>query len=363
MRNLGKKLALSFASLLVVLLLGELAARYLVAKHMDPEDLRIRTTDTDVKGRFRSHPTLPYVPTPGYPSHDARGFRGEGFDDVAPEGRLRIACVGGSTTYGHDLPWREAWPAQLEALLREEGLDVEVINAGVPGWVSRESAMSLEERVLPLEPDVVVIYQGRNELFPQSWDAYRDDYLHFRDPDWVFDRTNSGYKALFRISHLALLLCTHDEDRFGWEGRLENPVYGCNLKPNVPTPEGVVANLEDATRTEAYRRNVERMVSAAREAGAEVVLCTFAFRPEKLATGMIPEDEIVRPSLAVQLARNNDAVRDVAEALGVVLAETGVLAEQPELFRDDCHVTADGHRARARIIADAMRAAGWTERE
>jgi lysophospholipase L1-like esterase len=342
----------------VLLAVGELAARVLVSRAMDPEELRIRTHDTDVKGRYRSHPRLPYVPLPGYPSHDSHGFRNPELAPVKSPDVVRIACLGGSTTYGHQLEASQAWPARLAQLLVDEGKRVEVINAGVPGWVSHETLISFEERVLPLEPDIVVVYQGRNELFPQAFNGYRPDYLHFRDPAWDFAHTNSAHKAVFRRSYLAMLVCTHDGQRFFWESRLENPIYGCNLKANVPTPDEVVRNLADPARTEAYRDNVTRLVESARDAGAEVVLCTMAFRAERFASGMLPEDPSTHDALAAQVEENNAVVREVATRLEVSIAETGAMAEQPDWFRDDCHMTPAGHTRRAEIVRSALRAEG-----
>lgn len=358
-RRRGARRALAvLLALVLVAAAGEVVARVHVARSMDPELLRVYTHLTDVKGRYRSHPRLPYVPTPGYPSHESHGFRGREVEVPKPSGRLRVACLGASTTYGHDLPWTDAWPARLEELLRAEGLDVDVVNAGVPGWVSRETLIGLRERVLPVQPDLVVVYQGRNELFPQSYRGYRPDYLHYRDPRWDFAATNRLHKQVFAVSRLALLLCTWRGQRFGWEQRLENPVYGCNLKENVPTPEEIVRFLADPARTEGYRANVRELVEVARGAGVGVLLCTMAFRSELFATGNLPEDPSTYPSLAAQVEENNAVVRAAAAELGVAVAETARMALEREWFRDDCHMTPAGHRRRAELVLEAIRTAG-----
>ncbi len=355
---LRTRLAVGGVSTILVLVLGEVAARVLVATRMDPEKVRILLEDTDVKGRYRAHPRLPYVPDPGFPSHNALGFRGAEIERDKAPGRLRVACLGASTTYGHQLAWREAWPAELERLLVERGYDVEVVNAGVPGWVSLETLVGLEERVLPLAPDLVVVYQGRNELFPQSYRNYEPDYSHYRDPAWNFSSTNTLHKAVFRVSHLALLLCTHRGQRFGWEERLENPVYGCVVKSNAPEVEEIGPFLEDPSRTGAYRHNVEELVRISRAAGARVLLTTFAFRVDDFATGNLPEDPRSYPALDAQVRENNDVVRAIGEERGVSVAETAALAEEPALFRDDCHVTPEGHTRRARIVLERILADG-----
>ena len=356
--SLRKRLTVGCVSVLALLFAGEVVARVLVARNIDPDELRILTQNTNVKGRYRSHASLPYVPLPGYRSHDSQGFRNPELAPDRPQGTLRIACLGASTTYGHQLDAAQAWPAQLARLLREDGIDVEVINGGVPGWVSLETLVSFEERALPRRPDLVIVYQGRNELFPQAYNGYRDDYSHFRDPDWDFAGTNRFHKAVFRLSHLALLVCTYKGHRLKWESRLENPIYGCNLKSNIPTPAEAIRNLDDPARTEAYRSNVTRLVQSARAAGVDVLLCTMAFRAEKFATGMLPEDSSMHPALARQVAENNAVVREVGERLGVPVAETAVMDESEEWFRDDCHMTPEGHARRAEIVRDRLSEAG-----
>ncbi len=352
-RRIAARLGIGCVSGLFLLGLAEVAARVLV-RRMDAEKLRIYTEHTDVKGRYRSHPRLPYVPTPGYPSHNSLGFRGPEVELEKPPGRLRIACLGASTTYGHELAWNDAWPAQLERLLRAEGVDAEVINGGVPGWISLEMRVSLEVSVLPLRPDVVVVYEGRNELFPQSFRDYRSDYSHYRDPHWDFAGTNYVHKEVFRWSRLALLLCTHAGQRFGWEERLENPIYGCNVKANVPTPEEIVRHLADPERTEGYRDNLEQIVALSRAGGARVLLCTMAFRAEKFASGNLPEDPSAYPALGLQVEENNGVVRDMGRRLGVPVAETASLAAHEEWFRDDCHTTPEAQARQAEIVLERL---------
>ena len=48
----------------------------------------------------------------------------------------RIVCLGDSLTAGYGLSPGQAYPARLEARLREAGLDYEVVNAGVSGDTS-----------------------------------------------------------------------------------------------------------------------------------------------------------------------------------------------------------------------------------
>jgi len=94
------------------------------------------------------------------------GFRGESFDFQKPKGTIRIACVGASTTFCAEASDDDAtWPAQLQRILNERHEAIfEVINAGVPGYMIDDSLVNLRERVLPLNPDLAIIYHANNDM-------------------------------------------------------------------------------------------------------------------------------------------------------------------------------------------------------
>ena len=57
------------------------------------------------------------------------------------------------------------YPSLLNDYLRSAGFDsVEVINAGVSGYTSYDNLINISFRVLPLEPDLIIIYQGFNDI-------------------------------------------------------------------------------------------------------------------------------------------------------------------------------------------------------
>lgn len=96
------------------------------------------------------------------------GFRGKEFDPQHKGARMRIFCVGGSTTACDSNDDSEAWPAQLERVLRAQGYDIEVINAGVPGWYSYKDYVRFREEISAYQADVVLIHEGWNEEFEYS---------------------------------------------------------------------------------------------------------------------------------------------------------------------------------------------------
>jgi lysophospholipase L1-like esterase len=111
--------------------------------------------------------------------HDVRlNSRGQRSPETVvpkPPGVFRVVCEGGSTTY--DLLAKDnegTWPMRLGALLIPRHGDV--VNAGLPGWTSAESLISLALRDVDLAPDLVVVYSGINDLQPAGHVPFTPDY-------------------------------------------------------------------------------------------------------------------------------------------------------------------------------------------
>lgn len=79
-------------------------------------------------------------------------------------GQLRVVCLGSSSTYGVGASSiDDGYPARLESILAAPaGRAVEVINGGVPGAMLSFLDLYLERVLLPLDPDLVVLYFGAN---------------------------------------------------------------------------------------------------------------------------------------------------------------------------------------------------------
>jgi lysophospholipase L1-like esterase len=99
---------------------------------------------------------------------DKLGFRGEGFNPKNKENKMRIFCCGGSTTACNSVDDEDTWPSILQHKLRERGFDVEVINAGVPGWYSFQDLELIRNEIIYYQPDLVLVHQGWNEEFEFS---------------------------------------------------------------------------------------------------------------------------------------------------------------------------------------------------
>jgi acyl-CoA thioesterase-1 len=80
----------------------------------------------------------------------------------AAEDEIRILALGDSLTQGFGLANGDEFPAQLERSLRDDGLNVEVINGGVSGDTSAGGLARLDWS-LGDNPDAVIVELGGND--------------------------------------------------------------------------------------------------------------------------------------------------------------------------------------------------------
>jgi hypothetical protein len=95
------------------------------------------------------------------------GFRGPEIAVPKPEGTIRLAFLGASTTYCAEVSSNElVWPHLVTVKLQEQypGVRFDYINAAVPGYSTEQSLKNFETRVAHLQPDVVVFYEATNDL-------------------------------------------------------------------------------------------------------------------------------------------------------------------------------------------------------
>jgi acyl-CoA thioesterase-1 len=79
-----------------------------------------------------------------------------------PAGAGTIVALGASNTRGKGVSRADAYPAQLEALLRQEGFDIRVINAGINGDTTASMLGRLDSAV-PEGTSMVILQRGGND--------------------------------------------------------------------------------------------------------------------------------------------------------------------------------------------------------
>jgi lysophospholipase L1-like esterase len=89
-------------------------------------------------------------------STDANGLRAPLHSVEKPKGVFRIMTLGCSTTFGWGVDDEQTYPARLEALLRENERNVEVINGGQPGHSSFQGLWMWDRTLAAYKPDLVI---------------------------------------------------------------------------------------------------------------------------------------------------------------------------------------------------------------
>ena len=348
---------LALAAVVVTLVGLELAARAWIALRWPPGMAYGLTHATSVRGSYASDPVLMYTLAPSYVygdhSHNSLGFRGAEFPRERTPGVARIAMMGASTVYGPDVKDDETPSARLQAALAARGVRAEVINAGVPGWTSRETRLSLEPRILPLSPDVIVIVDGRNDVYPQLFRNYRDDYGHYRNLQYEMASSNRDWKRVFLVSHLLMGLM-HRSAIFGFEPTAEHPHYGSIRFENQPTVAEAESWVGAPERTRGFVENLRGILAAARAAGIQPVLATIPYRPgDAYRSGNLSLKQGFEPVVSKGVAINQELTRRLAAETETPLVDTPELWTA-EFLRDDCHFNPAGGSAFAARLVEVV---------
>ena len=104
-------------------------------------------------------------------SINSLGFRGDEISESKPENTFRIFMLGGSTMFGHGATSDDTTiPGYIQNMLEEKShnYEIQVINAGIQGADSFDEVNILETKILQLNPDLVIIYDGWNDLLEQN---------------------------------------------------------------------------------------------------------------------------------------------------------------------------------------------------
>jgi acyl-CoA thioesterase-1 len=87
----------------------------------------------------------------------------------APAGAATIVALGASNTFGKGVARNQAYPAQLEAILRAKGANIRVVNAGINGDTT-EGMLQRLGRAVPNGTSAVILQPGGNDRRKGSQD-------------------------------------------------------------------------------------------------------------------------------------------------------------------------------------------------
>jgi len=328
----------------------------LEAMRRDPEVLLrpgayVQTVTSDYDAGYRRVVRL---------SVNRHGLRGPEPSEPKAPGRVRIVCLGGSTTFGYMVSDGEEWPARLGALLSHR---FEVLNGGRPGATTFRDFSYLRDRLLRLEPDVVILYEGFNDL----WRAARrhrreqtdygivDEGLPATDEPLLLPKPRTWpWRPSFLAYRVGLGVDRSLRDLRRKRGQPDIPAAPLRFDP-------AIAGI--------YHTNLRAMVRLCRSRRVTPVVATFAGcddpsrneveRKRRLAYVLreVPDLDLAGAEAALDLYRN--MTRRVAREEGAPLVDLArLMTKDLRAFTDTVHFTPEGESLLARHVERGLLAPG-----
>jgi hypothetical protein len=220
----------------------------------DPEYLFTLRRDVDVRTGFHRYPdrkTVIQITT------SPQGLRDRTYGPKQPE-EIRIAMVGDSYTFGWGVTLEESIPKQLESILARQFPDrqISVIVCGLGGYAPWQELAMFQERVLPLEPDLVLFQSFVMNDIAESLlqegrvlQAYSRSNIYFLRAAQV-NEYRVGRLDLWLARHSGLYRAIKETQTFHFlltrlynECRLFPAIPLAPFPPNAPRPWWMEVNL------------------------------------------------------------------------------------------------------------------------
>lgn len=287
------------------------------------------------------------------------GFRGADITTTPAPGKIRVAVLGASESFGLFEAEGQEYPSRLRTILDSLAPDrFEVVNVSLAGLSPLSMASYFASVVAPIQPKVVVVYPSPSfylEVEPLPQDAPRTGGTGAVPPAPIF-RSRLSIRAQEVIKGLipSALLRTLRERQLS--------------RRRSAHPAEWVWDSVPADRMETFRHHLRRLVADIATSGATVVLVTHTNRylgaPEAvsgkerrhlvdLMSRYYPR--ATAPVLAGVDLPANQVMRDVARSTGAAVVDAeGRIPPSPEFFGDYAHFTDAGADRMARLLAAAI---------
>jgi hypothetical protein len=315
--------------------------------------------------RYRYYPN---ATTPGGLVTNEIGWRGPPLRPLTKR-TVRIVFVGASTTAGtHGFPW--SYPEFIDHWLalwaRSKNLDVDFqgLNAARESIFSTDNVAVVRNEVVPMQPDLVVYYEGANQFFLESlvpdMPPAKPPSVTLAEtaaPPWLQDLTR--YSALARRVEAAL-------------GAFEDNLDGREpVKPDyrLKWPEGLDENDPQLdfpdlpVNLNTIQADLDRMRADLATVDAEFAVSSFAwFAKDGMVLDPVRHKYILQflnrtkwPFRYRDIARlsafQNRVFKKYAAVHGLPFIDVARnMPSDPDLYSDAIHNTLNGLRVRAWVV-------------
>lgn len=292
------------------------------------------------------------------------GFRGDPLELPKPPGEYRVFMIGGSTTEGLYLDDADVVTAVLQRELQARagpGVAVRVYGAGKSGDRSDDHVTMLVHRIVHLEPDLVIVFAGVNDL---SAAIFGHDFLHPTPPGEeplglrnLLQLSATEFQLPRRIYYLVSRMRPPDPDRL----MEELPLTSDYRRLVEQRRSGQVTEAAPPTNPGAYRANLRTIAGTAAAQGFPLA---FVTQPSTWNSAVDPRVEdwqwmLFRGGVTYRADRMDEALESLNEVMRAVAAEAGaplydlarLLPKSLDHFYDDVHLNAAGAREVGRGLA------------
>ena len=275
-----------------------------------------------------------------------RGYRGPSLGRKQP-GEKRVAILGGSTTWGFGLKAGQDFPAQLQTMLaerRDVSAPINVLNLGFNNEGAYSFKFTLQDYAY-LEPDVVVLYSGYNDV------RGTENKIIFRHRSPVFVWT--GFLPLLpsltidKLTVWKRKLTGSDERTIFEPPDVKKIKNGDELRKQVGSL--TAKSTTDATTVTCasewrfYCEQISETVSLVLKEGKRVLVVTEPY----ISDEHVAQQAAIENMLSVRFARNPN-VHYLNLGTAVDLRDTS-------LCWDGMHLTQEGNRRIAAALVQPVR--------
>lgn len=355
-----------FKHLLVIaaatLLLAELGM-WMVVPLADPYKTERRTA-TYIRRAHPPHRALRFEAEPGLPgmkgvtrwTTNNLGFRGDELVSPKPVDELRVFLIGGSTTECLIVDDADSLDAVVQRTMQERVADraqVRVYNAGISGDRSDDHVAILTQRIVHLQPDIIVVFAGINDLLAA---IHGHDYLHLptqRPPPWMMLATQS---QLGRLAYYTVKLKLPVQELAQDELIVTGYQYGVKRQKSARAASG-----PPTFDTRGYANNLRTLAGLAAGHGIPLIFITqqTTWNSDVDSTAkdwqwMLNVDDVryAEDDMHHALERMNDSMRQIADSLDVPLYDLArLMPKSTEFFYDDVHFNTNGARVAGTQLA------------
>jgi len=341
-KGISKIIVLSVITLSYLELVLRIVCKYLlpVLSRKTPVFAKIYQYITDnpdnlYYSNYVPHPFLQFTgPRGPVPESDGDYFLG--FKDIKlsdkpkPDGVIRVACLGGSTT-------ADGYPEFLQEFLesRVTGKTFQILNFGTMWWSSVQSTINYVLNVVDFEPDFLVLHDSCNDHHYRGFPGLRGDCSHayrlFLIPQTAGE-TLYRYSLVYRIARIIL------NWKFPSWFRPHFEMKDIGLYP------GKTFNY-DPRELYIIERNIETICTLANEKGSIVCLTTMPLSGERKFGE--EHDKVYRP----HTRDVNKIIREKANKYRCLLADFDrLMSGNEEYFNDAVHASEKGNKMKAESV-------------